>query len=155
MKMDNNFNMQQSMNQQVPQQPMEQSMYYQIPQQRKKKTGLIIAIVSAAVVCILVTIFATVMMQKSRIKNADIVGTWVDDDGNSITFKKGNTGTIDIKEYGMSFNIKWEKEDEIIKISLIYMGQVSEVQEWTIVNFKDKEMTLKYDGSAEVFKKKK
>ena len=48
-----------------------------------------------------------------------------------------------------------EKEDEIIKISLIYMGQVSEVQEWTIVNFKDKEMTLKYDGSAEVFKKKK
>ena len=167
--MDNNFNSQQPMEQSMYQpmeqsmyQPMEQPMYQQISQQQynvktpsKSKNGLIIAIVIVAILCVIVAIFATAFSKEGRIKYANIVGTWESENGISFTFKKGNKGTAYFTEAGVLTDIKWEKQDDSLKIVIMYDGQLIDKIDTKIVDFNDKEMALDYEGDVAIFKKKK
>ena len=159
--MDNNFNSQQPMEQSMYQ-PMEQPMYQQISQQQynvktpsKSKNGLIIAIVIVAILCVIVAIFATAFSKEGRIKYANIVGTWESENGISFTFKKGNKGTAYFTEAGVLTDIKWEKQDDSLKIVIMYDGQLIDKIDTKIVDFNDKEMALDYEGDVAIFKKKK
>ena len=159
--MDNNFNSQQPMEQSMYQ-PMEQPMYQQISQQQynvkapsKSKNGLIIAIVIVAILCVIVAIFATAFSKEGRIKYANIVGTWESENGISFTFKKGNKGTAYFTEAEVLTDIKWEKQDDSLKIVIMYDGQLIDKIDTKIVDFNDKEMALDYEGDVAIFKKKK
>ena len=174
MKMDNNFNMQQNNTQQpanqqpvyqqpVNQQPMYQQPAYQQPmaqqpmyqqpmyqqpmaQQPKKKTGLIIGIVSAVVA--LIAIIAVVLILVLGGDDDSIVGSWKAEDGTTMVFNDDNTGSMG--NSGLNMPMTWKMSGDTITITISMFGQ-STTQDLIIVEFTGDKLVLSAEGDEQTF----
>lgn len=142
--MDNNFNMQQDNMGAPMQQPMyQQPVYHTMPVQPKKKTGLIIGIISGVVALIAIIAVVLVLVLSG---GDDLVGKWTyTEEGQTMMFEFKDDNTGSMGTMGFTFNVdKWERDGDKLNITMSLFGQ-SSTETFTIKKLEGDTLVLAND----------